>query len=179
MCSIQRFFLGLSLMGALCGLLVNATPTFACSCVRATSTEQFNDATTVFVGRVKSISEDSSSRSVDFNVSESQKGSVAENVTVTTGLGGGDCGFDFEVGHEYMVYTRGQEQLSTNICVGTSFIASTQDGNREDDAASNPEVSTIELDTEDNSVGSFVIIVLICFCLGALVVYLIGRKKTR
>lgn len=177
--SLQRVIIGLSFIVASFGWLGSATSVFACSCAEATSTEQFDDATAVFVGRVKSISEDGYSRSVDFEVSESRKGSVAENVTVTTGLGYGDCGFNFEVDREYVVYTRGQEQLSTDICIGTSLlVASTQDGNNEGDITSNPEVLTTELDAEDDSVASLVIIALISFSAGVLSAYLIGRKKT-
>lgn len=128
MSSFPRFLLGLSLIGACVGLLGSAAPVFACSCAEATTAEQFSNAAAVFVGTVKNISIDAGQRSVDFDVRESQKGSVAERVTVSTGWGDGDCGFDFETGKEYVVYAYGDEgQLDTGICSGTSLVAESQD----------------------------------------------------
>ena len=42
-------------------------------------------------------------------------------VSLSTGLGGGDCGFDFEVGKQYLVYAFKDDtgELSTNICTRT------------------------------------------------------------
>ena len=52
------------------------------------------------------------------------RGEVASNVTVLTGIGGGDCGFDFETGKQYLVYASriDAKTLSTNICSGTSSL---------------------------------------------------------
>src|SRR5258708_4102213 len=43
---------------------------------------------------------------------------------LSTGLGGGDCGFDFEVGKQYLVYAFNDEagELSTNICTRTTRL---------------------------------------------------------
>ena len=47
---------------------------------------------------------------------------------LSTGLGGGDCGFDFEVGKQYLVYAFKYAfkdetgELSTNICTGTTRL---------------------------------------------------------
>src|ERR1041385_658039 len=45
-----------------------------------------------------------SHRAVTFNVLSSYRGNVSGKVSVLTGLGGGDCGFDFETGKQYLVY---------------------------------------------------------------------------
>jgi hypothetical protein len=43
---------------------------------------------------------------------------------LTTGLGGRDCGFDFEVGNQYLVYAFKDEagELSTGSCTGTARL---------------------------------------------------------
>lgn len=171
--SIQQFFLGVSLIGVLCGLFGNATSAFACSCAGETPVEQFDNATAVFVGTVKSISEDGGEKFVDFDVHEVQKGLVAESATVSNSL----CGVDFAVGQEYSVYARGQGQLYTNACTGTALlVARAEDGSGENNITNNPETLIAESDNEDNSMTPFVV-ALLSFAVGALVVYLVGCKK--
>src|SRR5258708_39050957 len=43
-------------------------------------------------------------RVVTIRVSRSYRGQIDGSVRVVTGMGGGDCGFDFETGEEYLVY---------------------------------------------------------------------------
>jgi hypothetical protein len=65
---------------------------------------------------------------VTFEVSRSYKGVKGTMVTVTTGVGGGDCGFDFEIGRQYLVYAYLDDsgQLSTGICSGTGLLEDSQ-----------------------------------------------------
>jgi hypothetical protein len=53
------------------------------------------------------------------------RGEVAGTVSVSTGGGEGDCGFDFETGSQYLVYADkdDNESLVTSICSGTSRLA--------------------------------------------------------
>lgn len=93
----------------------------------ATPSEQFENATAVFVGTVKNISADGYDNIVDFDVSESQKGSSAKNISVTTSQQGASCGFDFEEGREYIVYAYDENgNLGTGMCSGTSLITEAQ-----------------------------------------------------
>lgn len=62
-----------------------------------------------------------------FQVREVWKGDVPPRVVVTTGLGNGGCGTEFETGVEYVVFARGDD-LYTSICsrnfaVGTRHVA--------------------------------------------------------
>ena len=173
---IQRLSIACILFSALFGSLGNATPAFACSCVETTSAEQFNDASAIFVGIPVSISEDGEQRSIDFDVSESRKGTVANHINVTTGSGDADCGFNFEIGKEYIVYTDGQEQLSTSICTGTSLLTATAQDN-EIAFTGNPGLPTTESSVRDNSIIPFVIVALISYGVGASTGYLARRKK--
>lgn len=65
-----------------------------------------------------------SHRAVTFNVRRAYRGNASGNITVLTGLGGGDCGFDFETGKQYLVYASrvNTEILFTSICSGTSSL---------------------------------------------------------
>jgi hypothetical protein len=61
---------------------------------------------------------------VTFDVMHSYRGVEGQRVEVETGLGGGDCGFGFEVDRQYLVYADRDEsgQLSTGICSDTATI---------------------------------------------------------
>ena len=61
-------------------------------------------------------------RRVTFIVSRTYKGTTQQQAIVLTGLGGGDCGYDFEYGKEYLVYASatGSSDLVTSICTGTA-----------------------------------------------------------
>lgn len=65
-----------------------------------------------------------SHREVTFNVLRAYRGNASGSITVLTGLGGGDCGFDFETGKQYLVYASrvNTEVLFTSICSGTSSL---------------------------------------------------------
>jgi hypothetical protein len=62
---------------------------------------------------------------VSFDVARSYAGERAKSVELRTGLGGGDCGYPFEVGKTYLVYAWKDERsgkLRTNICSGTGLV---------------------------------------------------------
>jgi SdrD B-like domain len=61
-----------------------------------------------------------------FSVSESFRGSAiaGQEITIYTGVGGGDCGYDFKVGTSYLVYASLYNgKLITSICTPTSPAA--------------------------------------------------------
>jgi hypothetical protein len=69
-----------------------------------------------------SITLASTHRAVSIHVLRAYRGQVSGNVTVLTGMGLGDCGFDFESGKKYLVYADRVDagSLFTSICTGTS-----------------------------------------------------------
>jgi hypothetical protein len=64
---------------------------------------------------------------ISFDVSRSYRGAPQKKIRIRTGLGGGDCGFHFEVGEQYLVYASGDSgQLSTGICSGAALLEESQ-----------------------------------------------------
>ncbi len=123
---------------AILGLLFDPCRLLACSCVRiAPACEAVWKADAVFVGRPESIDPLTIfgiplmwpwrplERHVRFAVTERFVGAIENVVEVTTGMGGGDCGIDFERGRGYLVYAyRNQttRELYTGICTRTADL---------------------------------------------------------
>ena len=63
-------------------------------------------------------------RNVEFTTNRVFRGAVGKNITVLTGFGGGDCGYDFRTGRSYLVYASSGRQGDwfTSICSGTAAL---------------------------------------------------------
>jgi hypothetical protein len=63
-------------------------------------------------------------RVVSMRVLRAYRGQVSGTVVILTGMGLGDCGFDFETGKQYLVYADRIDvvNLFTSICSGTSPV---------------------------------------------------------
>ena len=98
----------------------------ACSCYPSESPcYAFQRSQAVFVGLVNSVTRDNIVQMlgerklsyghlvVQFTVEEPLKGVATKTVEVVTGLGGGDCGYTFEVGERYLVYASKRESPTT------------------------------------------------------------------
>ena len=56
-------------------------------------------------------------------VSKTFKGNVKNKIAVSSGLGGGDCGYKFDKNVQYLIYAYGSgDKLSTNTCSGTITV---------------------------------------------------------
>ncbi|MBP1932757.1 hypothetical protein [Ammoniphilus resinae] len=109
---------------------------YACSCASKPAVqEELEKSAVVFGGKVIDIREKSQfnpKKTVLFEVSTAWKGGASTQMLITTGLGGGDCGFDFEKGKEYLVYANessmyGGKDLVTTICDRTTELVSAQE----------------------------------------------------
>ncbi len=117
--------------------ILNVSSIFACSCVLLESDsiekqvrEAYTNSNAVFVGEVVEVIEkpDTFITEVKFKNVKSWKNKFKDAVSITTGRGGGDCGYNFEVGKKYLVYTDGDKnKLRTNICTRTSAFESYKD----------------------------------------------------
>lgn len=110
----------------------------ACSCAEQQSVEEeFKQSKAVFSGEVLEVKENRStngsmSNSVLFEVSKTWKGVDETQIIITTGVGGGDCGIEFNKGEEYLVYATestmyGENTLVSTICDRTGELQSLQD----------------------------------------------------
>lgn len=105
----------------------------ACSCIMpATPQESLQDSPAVFMGTVVDIYEptllDSTASEnvrVTFNVSKAWKGIETKEVTVRTAYSSASCGYEFEEGKDYIVYTYGaSDYLRVSLCSRTAPLES-------------------------------------------------------
>jgi hypothetical protein len=112
----------------LCGMACDC-PYYGAPC------KAFANTPTVFVGRVVKVStidrktasgDEYKDRLVFFDVERSYRGWTAKTAEVVTGWGGGDCGYEFHEGVEYLVYGyphRETGRLYTGICQRTRLLS--------------------------------------------------------
>lgn len=111
----------------------------ACSCAMpGAPCEAYWKAVAVFVGTVKELSWAETENNIGdrvikyrqpvfhFAIDQAYRGVSGSQVAVLTGQGGGDCGYGFKVGQQYLVYAyRSKEKkdlLTTSICTRTRPI---------------------------------------------------------
>lgn len=137
-------------------LFVFGSPAFGCSCVQPppgiNTAQQLAEWASkgkeaIFEGKVErvelkwkfvearsgdlvpaDIEQEPPEMEVSFEVLRRYRGAVDKRVNVRTGLGGGDCGFDFEKSKEYLVfaYQDASGELSTGICSSTALLEESQ-----------------------------------------------------
>ena len=133
---------GLALLLSVVWLLGYPGQVHACSCVVPGSpSEEIDKFDAVFAGRVVSFQHSfdpqgssfshGDQTTIGFQVSAVWKGTVTEDMHVTTPPTGGSCGFAFEEGEEYIVYAydgaNADEGYSVNICSRTALLAQAQE----------------------------------------------------
>lgn len=118
-------FLSLLSLTLMSPLVTPAPRVHACSCViPGTPVEEMEKSDAVFSGQVIEMESTPTGYVVSLEVFEFWKGDVPEEVTVQTGMGGGDCGFNFERGKNYMVYAHAAEEgYMVYSCGLTSLLA--------------------------------------------------------
>lgn len=118
-------------------LTVASSVARACSCMApGTPCESYGTANAVFVGTAVSVRELERPKPEDldkwhyrrvfkFSVEQSYLGVDGTEIEIFTGVGGGDCGYQFKIGTRYLVYAHSyQNRLSTSICTRTKSFAS-------------------------------------------------------
>jgi hypothetical protein len=106
----------------------------ACSCdlpipklsLKQQVKKAWKSSNAVFSGKVLEITKQPQNFyvSVRLLVVDLWEGNLPKEVTITTGLGNGDCGYPFEVGESYLIYANGSDEnkLSTGICHRTKNL---------------------------------------------------------
>ena len=120
--------------------VLNASNVFACTCLLSPEAESldsvvkkaYKNSSAVFAGEVIEIVQkpDVFFVEVKFAVEQKWNDGIEKTVTVTTGKGGGDCGYRFEVGKKYLVYASNsysKNSLRTNICTKTALAENNKD----------------------------------------------------
>ena len=124
-------------------LLLTTLNSFGCSCFGTETVKQaFRTSDVVIYGEVISIGKHNLiqdlhygdtiewfTNKVTIRVATNLKNGSTEFVTVFTGIGDGDCGFNFQIGKSYLVYANNETQdeeklLRTNICTRTTEATS-------------------------------------------------------
>jgi 5-hydroxyisourate hydrolase-like protein (transthyretin family) len=130
---------GIVVLSVMMTVAMFARDASACSCVDAgPACAAYWKVAAVFVGRVESIANVTgkgpgrflSSRQVRLTVSEAFNGVSGKTIDVTTGSGGGDCGFAFRQGGEYLVYATRDEAtggLLVSVCSRTRDLSQAAD----------------------------------------------------
>jgi hypothetical protein len=119
-------------------LVFSPSTAYGCSCAQPAGVkDEFDRSKAVFTGEVISVKEKQPlagyvSKKVIFEVNQSWKGIEQSQIQITTGQGDGDCGIDFVLGEDYLVYASdsdlyGENQLTTIICDRTSPIVSAKE----------------------------------------------------
>jgi hypothetical protein len=193
-----RLVVALAVVLAALALLAAPAPVAACSCIMPDPPPgAFAQADAVFQGRVTSVVDRDvltgfldrlrqlaglpvaypvNSRLVTIAVSESWKGVTTSVVRVRTGLGGGgDCGYDFAAGAEYIIYAYAvPEGLTTNICTRTSEVARAAD-----DVAFVSTLPALPLTPAEQPVPWLPVGVLLVALAGLLAVFVVVRQRRR
>ncbi|MFN2512660.1 MAG: carboxypeptidase regulatory-like domain-containing protein [Pyrinomonadaceae bacterium] len=114
-------------------VMLSAGNALACSCLESAPCQAYGEASAVFVGTVidsrvittKRDKYERSKRAVRLSVDTPFRGVTGSEVELTTGMGGGDCGFGFVLNKQYLVYAyENKGKLSTGICSRTRSISS-------------------------------------------------------
>lgn len=98
----------------------------ACKCAHQTVAEEWKYADQVFVG-IPVRKEMKDLVTYFFLVQENLKGKATDSIVIQTGIGGGDCGMNFETGVSYLVYASNGK---TNRCRRNALSANNPDLNR-------------------------------------------------
>lgn len=121
-------------IGFFCGIAFLSTKWFmpqvaACDCVPSGSPIQEADASeSVFVGKVETIEQGKENYVVVLKVSKRWKGDLSPEITVYTPLHEASCGFKFEKGKEYLVYSKKENGLPmVTICSRTKLLSQAQE----------------------------------------------------
>ncbi|WP_029192873.1 hypothetical protein [Paenibacillus harenae] len=172
---------------------------YACSCAGPiTVEEQLNHSEAVFAGRVLEVKEQKSvegyvTKAVLFETKQIWKGGPESQIIIQTGSGGGDCGYHFEEGKDYLVYANrsdmygGKEQLVTIICDRTKELAGAQEDltvlgegkapTEQVQLEKKEPTEQVQLENERQSIQPFVWVALFAIAVVSMMVYLSWRRN--
>lgn len=128
---------------ALLAVLLLPQPASACSCLDESVEVAIGRAGAIFEGRVTAMTAEDGRLEVTLAVTQAWRGIEHETVVVQTTASEVSCGYPFEVGHSYLVYTEPGETLSVSLCSRTRSAAGADEDRAELGSG------TIPVDIED------------------------------
>ncbi|WP_369593192.1 hypothetical protein [Lysinibacillus pakistanensis] len=160
--------------------------TSACSCADLPSVEEeFERSKAVFSGKVVDIKEKRSlkgytTKSVLFEVTNTWKGVEQSQIIITTGQGGGDCGYNFIKGEEYLVYANESiiyeaKSLVSSMCNRTRVLSSSQE-DLEILGEGQPPIEEVNLSGKHNRNQKY-IWATVAVVIGIVVFFILNRRK--
>ena len=122
----------------ICSFLLIAQWSLACDCSTPIFTKEVRKSHYILVGKVIAKKLVSSPQKGDYphhlykiQVSYYYKGrGTKKTITLRSGVGGGDCGFPFELGKSYLIFGNLKQKdgvVHTNICRRTKALEETKD----------------------------------------------------
>ncbi|MGG2055519.1 hypothetical protein ABFY48_14080 [Lysinibacillus pakistanensis] len=160
--------------------------TSACSCADLPSVkEEFELSKAVFSGKVVDIKEKRSlkgytTKSVLFEVTNTWKGVEQSQIIITTGQGGGDCGYNFIKGEEYLVYANESimyeaKSLVSTMCNRTGLLSSSHE-DLEILGEGQPPIEEVNLSGKLNRNQKY-IWATVAVAIGIVVFFILNRRK--
>ena len=103
-----------------CLLLISAANVYSCSCEEYTQRKAFREASAVFIGQAVEYLDNPEVEKdgrliVKLKVEKSWKGAKTQEVIISSTFGSA-CGFTFEKGKRYLVYSYGQDLFTPTVC---------------------------------------------------------------
>ena len=124
-----------SIIASFLFLILYAEKTYACSCIPADPEktleqqvgEAYENSSAVFSAKVLAISGSGYNKKVKLKLTKTWKGKLDKSITLTTAMDSAMCGYRFEAGKTYLIYARGDKNLTTNLCTRTAEAVSNKD----------------------------------------------------
>lgn len=173
-------FIGIFMIGSFPSI------TSACSCADLPSVEEeYERSKAVFSGKVVDIKEKLSlkgytTKSVLFEVTNTWKGIEQSQIIITTGQGGGDCGYNFIKGEEYLVYANESimneaKSLVSTMCDRTGVLSSSQE-DLEVLGEGQPPIEEVNLSGKHNR-NHIYIWAAVAVAIGIVVFFILYKRK--
>lgn len=89
--------------------VIATAASYACECRNTKLSEEVEYADQIFIGKVLNKNIVGVNAYYLFSISKILKGNKNYTLSIRTGLGGPDCGMEFEVGKTYLVYSRNNQ----------------------------------------------------------------------
>lgn len=135
-------------------ILFTSINSFACDCMNINVENDFKNATEVFTARVIAVRQNKAEEGqgsfqiVKIEITKSLKGDLVGTIEIATGIGGPDCGFNFSVGEEYLIFSgdygmygdKGDGIFETTRCSNNDLVSNSKSALKLIDRLTEPDI---------------------------------------